>query len=950
MPRYGDWATLPTALRESIARQRAVEQARNALGLTSGGFPEDGILNAILAELATTPSVQTFSVARFGAMSDGVTDSTTFIQAAIDAAVAAGGGRVLFDSGGYRASQIIIPNGVRLVGSGRHGGTWLKPTNSSVASAFITMSTGPVQDGGLEGFELRSNAIAGQHAILFKSVGIGVSPYHGGFWNGLLADLYLHDWLGHSLWLWGGGVHPIALTPVEPIQFSTFRNVEIQNASPTVAIVRLSGQCGQLLFQNCEFSGTSSATTPSCLLIERSRQANGITVLDDTGAYALHFDTCSFQQAQLAVSMERVRTATFTNPYFENLKSGIFADVTSENILVNAPRFANAGSNGVGSGFLVKANGQSNVTVLGANIAGTVDTDFIADSSSVIRAEKAYKGGGALTTSGISRQIAAAATISIGMCSTLIVNASATAITNITSGHAPGERISLRAHNGRIVLAASGNLELGVYGAFAVVPSGGTAVLVRNDIVDTWWLESIGSDSPGAQGDANVRTHGAVGNGVTSDATAVTQAAAAATEGGTLVFPPPSTTGYQIGTTELAVPAGVRVQGIARLGLAAQHPIVGTTATGLAIRANASGNVGPTAGHIFDSTGRVLYQPATQVFPGNMLPGPVPGEWMMVVMLTSGAYTRICLLRSVDDGQTWMQGQDILDGAPSSKVYIDPHMIRLSNGNLLCAFHESTSNGIRVYRSTDGGQTWTARTSIGPGAGEYLSEPFLLEVRNNIGAISNRVLLLYSNQHPTDTTIRDTFYQTQYTDNEGTAWTAGAVVTPTSGASSARHLNDGTRGAMYQTEDGFVQVLYSRKASGQPAEIWHERINALGAAPTGAPALVATVARISGAGATQVGPFPIAMKGRHGEYVCYYSGCNYENGGQTGELYFITSPTGARSSWGTKQRILTVDTMTGGYGRIWPCRMHDGRVELVHVAVPNTITGTQIRSTIHYGV
>lgn len=56
-----------------------------------------------------------YSVKAYGATGDGVTNDTSFIQAAIDAAAAAGGGCVLLPSGDYSANQIALKSRVWLV-------------------------------------------------------------------------------------------------------------------------------------------------------------------------------------------------------------------------------------------------------------------------------------------------------------------------------------------------------------------------------------------------------------------------------------------------------------------------------------------------------------------------------------------------------------------------------------------------------------------------------------------------------------------------------------------------------------------------------------------------------------------------------------------------------------------------------------------------------------------
>lgn len=61
-----------------------------------------------------------YNVLDYGAVGDGVTLNTTAIQAAIDAASAAGGGTVFFPAGTYKTGAIFLKTQVSLVGTGRN--------------------------------------------------------------------------------------------------------------------------------------------------------------------------------------------------------------------------------------------------------------------------------------------------------------------------------------------------------------------------------------------------------------------------------------------------------------------------------------------------------------------------------------------------------------------------------------------------------------------------------------------------------------------------------------------------------------------------------------------------------------------------------------------------------------------------------------------------------------
>src|SRR6266568_3752776 len=89
---------------------------------------------------------EVFNVKAFGAVGDGVTDDTVAIQAAIDAALAVGGGRVILPSGSFSVSgSLLLYDHL----GGGHTSVWLQgqgPANSriistSVAGDVIVMST-----------------------------------------------------------------------------------------------------------------------------------------------------------------------------------------------------------------------------------------------------------------------------------------------------------------------------------------------------------------------------------------------------------------------------------------------------------------------------------------------------------------------------------------------------------------------------------------------------------------------------------------------------------------------------------------------------------------------------------------------------------------------------------------------------------------------------------------
>lgn len=90
---------------------------------TSWDRPLNATISSIVTRLNLTAKV--FNVLSYGATGDGTTDDTSAIQAALNAAEAAGGGTVFLPKGTYQISTALkLPSGVVLQGAGR--ATWLR--------------------------------------------------------------------------------------------------------------------------------------------------------------------------------------------------------------------------------------------------------------------------------------------------------------------------------------------------------------------------------------------------------------------------------------------------------------------------------------------------------------------------------------------------------------------------------------------------------------------------------------------------------------------------------------------------------------------------------------------------------------------------------------------------------------------------------------------------------
>jgi hypothetical protein len=100
---------VPHALKET--------DAETVGGKSAGDF----VLSSNLVERDPSPHLD---VKAYGAMGNGITDDTNALQSAINAAASGGGSIVFFPPGVYLASQIVLTQGISLVGSGMNASPW----------------------------------------------------------------------------------------------------------------------------------------------------------------------------------------------------------------------------------------------------------------------------------------------------------------------------------------------------------------------------------------------------------------------------------------------------------------------------------------------------------------------------------------------------------------------------------------------------------------------------------------------------------------------------------------------------------------------------------------------------------------------------------------------------------------------------------------------------------
>lgn len=208
-----------------------------------------------------TPGIGTYYVNVFGAVGKGVTDDTAAIQAAIDAAVAAGGGVIYFGAGTYLISDTLNINypGIKLVGVGHDRiHTVNGPWDVTQGNAIITTLFWDGADGGKM---IYVRPVAGSESAIGGVAVMGINligsdyPHTTGADYGLFIeatqnsdfDVYVSEFQEAGIWM--AGVDNMG-SGEGSCTFNTFHKIVGRQVSAPGSIVRLDGVVGSDCYFN----------------------------------------------------------------------------------------------------------------------------------------------------------------------------------------------------------------------------------------------------------------------------------------------------------------------------------------------------------------------------------------------------------------------------------------------------------------------------------------------------------------------------------------------------------------------------------------------------------------------------------------------------------------------------------------------------------------------------
>nr|WP_294778322.1 glycosyl hydrolase family 28-related protein [uncultured Flavobacterium sp.] len=255
------------------------------------------------------------------------------------------GSTVFIPNGSYLISNLLLKNGVTLIGESMDK-TILYATPGNDGDFMFEIESGPVI------INVSNLNLSGQEtargAFFFESNFQSSEPFHGGLWNSRISDINIYGFLGHSIYLKGGGTNSIFLLPN---QFTIFENVRVFNFSDDNNSLRITGQNGQLSFINCEFDGYSVYDAENDEYKFKKGKNIWIESIAQFVPAVITFLNCTSQYADYGIYILWAENVSIDNCWFEQLGVAISVnsniqeqdnDNPSKGINIVNNRFANA--------------------------------------------------------------------------------------------------------------------------------------------------------------------------------------------------------------------------------------------------------------------------------------------------------------------------------------------------------------------------------------------------------------------------------------------------------------------------------------------------------------------------------------------------------------------------------------------------------------------------------
>lgn len=279
-------------------------------------------------------------------------DYTTAFQSAIDFASLntlndseLKGSVVYVPNGNYRINQLLLKNGVSLIGESIDK-TLIQSTEGHNVDYMFKIDEGPVLIN-ISNFNIFGRYETNAGCFLFEAQPSS-DRVDGGLWNSSVKNLMITGFKGHGIYLKGSG-NTIDGDGKLPNQFNVFENVRVSKSSDFSNALKMEGQNGQFSFINCTFDGYSYNENG----FRTYSKGHNINIKNklEYRASVVSFINCTCQESDYGIYIEWAENVTIDNCWFEELGVAItirsrFSDIineqSSKGITIANNRFVNA--------------------------------------------------------------------------------------------------------------------------------------------------------------------------------------------------------------------------------------------------------------------------------------------------------------------------------------------------------------------------------------------------------------------------------------------------------------------------------------------------------------------------------------------------------------------------------------------------------------------------------
>jgi hypothetical protein len=385
----------------------------------------------------------------------------------------------------YTVNQITLRSGLKIIGMGGTETILQSVNGNNPVFVLPQASYTPAVNVLLSGFHLAGSAGNTSEDGFFLD---SSSTFSSGLWYSTFNDIYMDGFAGIALHIRGPNNSFAAVT-----QWVQFTNVIVFRTAGGGNALRLEGGVFELRFVNCEFDGKATGDGTNIYL-------GGLTGGIGGYPWSIDFEGLVSQGAAAAVQIDGGLSINFHGSHHEHLSGGYQINnsynIATWGVTISDCSFsADVGSNG-GAGYILNLTTTlaSQINFTHNQVLGTPDS--IVKSTNLASVNYQDNGSGGTNvpvTSGITTQLAPAATINIQGSHSIGLNSSTTPITTIQSSLGPGETVTFLASTGPFTFAPGGNINL--LGASSVTVNG-SITFVRSDLIQGLQWTPISQWSP----------------------------------------------------------------------------------------------------------------------------------------------------------------------------------------------------------------------------------------------------------------------------------------------------------------------------------------------------------------------------------------------------------------------------------------------------------------------